>query len=159
MLPQHLVNRHPNLLADGGQEKSEKDPRYNCVAWAAEWDKRRWWQSPPDEPGMYWPDGVLNDGSLRSYIALFESLGYKRCIENNSNLEVFYEKVVIYENWFGFTHVARQKYSGVWWSKMGEDEDVYHDSPDGLKDQNYGTPTHIMKRCCGLLGCVARCLF
>jgi len=109
---------------------------------------------------MHWPDGVLDDGSLLCFIRLFESLGYDDNKDNSSGFEMFYEKVVIYEDIFGqFTHVARQKYSGIWWSKLGEDQDVYHNTPEGLESQHYGKPTRIMKRPCGPIGILLRAFF
>src|SRR5262245_41778411 len=99
MLSPHLATTYPKLRSDGGRETSPKDPRYNCIAWAAAWDTTRWWQPERTEPGMYWPDGVADDGSLQCFIDLFQSLGYSKCAE--SNLEILYEKVAIYENLFG----------------------------------------------------------
>jgi hypothetical protein len=164
MLTPELESNYPNLLSDGGKKKSEKAPKYNCVAWAAKWDKEQWWQPDTFEPGMYWPKGILDDGSLLCFIRLFESLGYKKVesknLEADCKLDVFYEKVIIYENRLGhFTHVARQKYSGTWWSKLGEDEDVYHDTPWGLECQSYGKPLHLMRRPCSAPGILLRAFF
>ena len=151
MLSVELATNYPELSVDGGREKSPKTPRYNCIAWAAEWDDQRWWQPDTDEPGMYWPRGVPDDGSLRCYVELFKSLGYVESDPSNAAFEVLHEKVAIYANFLGhFTHVARQTHSGIWWSKLGENEDVSHGTPRGLEGANYGKVSHIMKRPCGL---------
>ena len=158
MLSPELLASYPNLANDGGDEKSKKNPQYNCIAWAAEWDDQRWWQPEPFEPGMYWPKGVNDDGSFKCFVDLFENLKYRKA--DSADLELFYEKVAIYKNILGrFTHVARQKHSGIWWSKLGEDQDVYHNSPEGLESQKYGKPSVIMKRPCGLIGILARAFF
>jgi len=44
MLSPELAQSYPGLSSDGGKGKSPKDSAYNCVAWAAAWDKKRWWQ-------------------------------------------------------------------------------------------------------------------
>jgi hypothetical protein len=147
MLSPELAQIYPRLAADGGKEKSPKTSKYNCVAWAAAWDKNNWWQPDTFEPGMYWPEGVQRDGTIQCFICLFETLGYHKC--DSSKMEIFYEKVAIYENVFGeFKHVAREKISGVWWSKLGEDQDVYHNTPEGLECSGYGKPKQILKRSC-----------
>jgi hypothetical protein len=158
MLSPELAQTYPRLKADGGKEKSPKTSVYNCVAWAAAWDKTRWWQHDPYESGMYWPDGVSRSGTIGCYIALFESLGYQKC--GSGPMEVLYERVAIYENAAGeFTHVAKEKHSGIWWSKLGEDEDVYHNTPNGLAGTGYGSPNYILRRRCGILGILARVFF
>lgn len=159
MLSSDLEQSYPKLADDGGIEKSPKDSAYNCVAWAAALDKKRWWQPDTFEPGMYWPNGVRNDGSIDCFIELFEKLKYKKTATTDVGFSVFYEKVAIYENIFGFTHVAKENNSGVWWSKLGEDQDIYHNSPQGLEGTKYGSPNHILKRRCDAFGILSRCFF
>lgn len=151
MLSQELRQSYPNLAADGGIEKSPKDSKYNCIAWAAKWDKKNWWQPDTFEPGMYWPKGVRDDGTIDCFIELFEHLKYKRTTKEDIGFEVLHEKVAIYVNTFGhFTHVAKQIDSGIWWSKLGEDEDVHHNTPNGLNCFRYGSPEHILKKRCSI---------
>jgi hypothetical protein len=109
---------------------------------------------------MYWPKGVRDDGSIDCFIELFQKLKYKKINKTDVGLEIFYEKVAIYENIFGhFTHVAKQKCSGIWWSKLGEDQDIYHNTPDGLESSGYGKPEHILKKRCGVFSIIARSFF
>jgi hypothetical protein len=159
MLSPELAQIYPRLAADGGKEKSPKTSKYNCVAWAAAWDKNNWWQPDTFEPGMYWPKGVRDDGSIECFIELFEKLKYKQISKTDVGLDVFYEKVAIYENILGFTHVARQKSSGIWWSKLGEDEDIYHNTPSGLEGARYGSPNYVLRRDCNVLEILMRLFF
>jgi hypothetical protein len=155
MLSPDLASIYPGLTADKGKNKSPKTSVYNCVAWAAAWDKTRWWQPDTYEPGMYWPHGISKDGSIACFISLFESLSYRKC--NSSDMEILFEKVAIYESPSGdFMHVAREINSGTWWSKLGEDEDIFHNSPKGLEGTSYGTAKYFLKRRCGFLNILAR---
>lgn len=158
MLSPELAKRYPKLLSDGGVERSPKTPKYNCIAWAAEWDDQKWWQPDAFEPGMHWPEGVRDDGSILCFLELFQSLGYRTC--ESANFEVFHEKVAIYVNPNGeFTHVARQTDSGTWWSKLGDDEDVYHKTPEGLESKSYGKPKYLMRRRIKPFAILRRCFF
>ena len=158
--------RYPNLRAHGYKVTSEdtinKIVRYNCVALAAE-DQKAWWEpstvnsKPVKKPGRHWPDGIPTDGSLASYIMLFELLGYKKC--ESPKVEIFYEKIALYgypED--AFAHVAYQLYFG-WISKLGEWEDIKHRTLEALESDDYGEVKVFMKRRCALRGFLARAFF
>lgn len=157
MISAELAAMHPNLIADGGKKTSEKDPGYNCIAWAAKRDKKWWWQ-PGGGTGIFWPKGVLDDFTFECFVQLFENFGYVKC--NGYGLEILYERVAIYAHADGeFSHVANQLPSGAWTSKLGPDEDVQHDSPHGLEGQSYGTVKQVLKRRCNLFGVLVRTFF
>lgn len=60
----------PNLNTQNHRITSQRDPSYNCVAWAVE-DSNLWW----DHIGGFWPEGVTRDVSVEAYVELFQRLG------------------------------------------------------------------------------------
>src|SRR5439155_859558 len=121
---EELEGDFPNLRSEGYQLRSPITDRPNCIGWAL-YDYNQYW-----DPGMigvkgyYWPPGVARDDSLESWIKIFEIHGYRIC--ENSELEPDVEKVAIYGSPETKTpeHVARQKKSGVWVSKLGKGADI-----------------------------------
>jgi hypothetical protein len=158
-LPPFKQRLFPNIHSGNHRVTSEetagKRVVYNCVAWAAIADTQKWWEAG-DEPGHYWPSGVLGDGSLLSYEKLFERLGYYRC--NTERRELRYEKVAVYSDADGFTHVAYQLFFG-WTSKLGNWEDIRHKTLSALEGGDYGMVSIIMKRRSGFRGYLARACF
>lgn len=129
--------------------KSPRDPGYNCIAYAVG-DLQNWWDDlgVPDSVrvnGYYWPPGIPNAGTVAGWIKVFEIHGYTAT--DDSSLEPEYEKVAIYGSDIGAEHVARQKASGVWVSKMGKGVDIEH-TLEGLQGDFPGTVIKIMKRKC-----------
>ena len=158
---------YPNLRAHGYTVTSEttenKWIKYNCVALAADGDQTTWWEpstvnsKPVKRPGRYWPDGIDTDGSIESYIKLYELLGYEKCDSGGVNL--LYEKIAIYgypEE--AFSHVCYQLYFG-WISKLGDLEDIRHNTLEALECDNYGHVKVFMRRRCSLRGYFSRALF
>lgn len=133
----------PALQSDGFEIISPATIDYNCIAWAAD-DNGRWWE--PDRFGLkYWPPDVPRDYNIESFISAFETLGYVRC--DDGDLETGHEKIGIYENLLGeFTHVAWQMEDGRWSSKLGDGNDIIHNSVNGLYGEFYGTVNVFMKR-------------
>lgn len=129
----------PNLNAQNHRVTSQKDPSYNCVAWAVE-DSSLWW----DHIGGFWPEGVTRDVSVDAYVELFQRLGFELC--DNANLEPDFEKVALYEKAGEFTHVARLLNSGNWTSKLGALEDIEHSDLESLADGSYGRPLVFLRR-------------
>jgi len=130
----------PHLRPERYEVTSDKSTEYNCVAWAAGKEDDKWW---PYE-GYYWPV-EKRDESKESFVKAFESLGYEVCA--NGELEVGYQKVVIYAGIFSAKHMARQLPSGKWTSKMGEVwEDIQHDSVGDLAGVEYGKPAVFLKK-------------
>ena len=141
----------PFLVRDRYEKTSEETPdlRYNCAAYAAG-DESRWWQplQPDDEEPIwsFWPAGVPHDGTLGSYIKAFELSGFVLC---DPGKEDGFERIALYAHENGlFTHAARQLPSGRWTSKLGDWEDIEHETPQLLEGGRpaYGFVWHYMKR-------------
>jgi len=130
----------PQLTSANHQITSPKTTAYNCVAWAAQ-DTKNWWQ-----PGSYWPTQTdAGNGGLMQLVQLFADLGYRECA--GPEPELGFEKVALYLDAAGFwTHAARQLSNGKWTSKLGELEDIEHDTPDDVAGGAYGTVAGFMKR-------------
>jgi hypothetical protein len=140
-----IESTFPNLRLEGWDISSEIDDGYNCIAFAVH-DTRQFWD--PDMVGVrgyYWPPGIPRDWRVSTLIKLYEIHGFRVC--ENAGLEKGFEKVVIYSTSSdNATHAARQKASGIWTSKLGSDEDIEHETPEGLAETIYGKATVIMKR-------------
>jgi hypothetical protein len=129
--------------------RSPRDPRYNCIAFAVG-DMQNFWDDLglPEAlrpNGYYWPPGEPDAGTIAGWARIFEIHGYTETIDGS--LESEYEKVAIYGSDIGAEHVARQKASGVWVSKMGKGVDIEH-TLEGLEGDFPGTVIKIMKRKC-----------
>jgi hypothetical protein len=134
----------PNLAARGYTITSPTATSYNCIAWAIG-DTKRWWWHTSRGGGSYWPPGVPNEGSLDSYVRLFESHGYESCEDSEPQQE--FEKVAIYLSYDGrVTHAARQNRSGSWTSKLGRGQDIEHGTLDALDGPAYGQAVKFLKR-------------
>lgn len=138
-----LESDFPNLTDDSHEIKSPPARQYNCIAWAAEEDDRWWWPVP--SPFAYWPPGLPRVVTLENFILAFRIRGYEPT--DNAQLEPGFEKVAIYVDDEGTpTHMARQLVSGTWTSKLGQQEDIDHDSLEDLEDGEYGRVAQILRR-------------
>ncbi|MEC4986739.1 MAG: hypothetical protein SAJ37_21125 [Oscillatoria sp. PMC 1068.18] len=133
---------HPNLVSTDYQLTSPDTIDYNCVAWAAEDSDAWWWPDPLDE--SYWPPEVAREETLEAFVNAFQTLGYEIC--ENSALEIGFQKIAIYVSQEKPTHVARQLNNGKWTSKLGSNEDIQHDTIEGLTGERYGQVACVMKR-------------
>ena len=133
----------PNLGQDAYQVSSPATDEYNCFAWAAHVDDR-WWQ-PSDDPRYYWPDNVPRTFTLESFVAVYEREGFEPC---DTHLhESGYERVAIYLTSDGLpSHAARQLPNGRWTSKLGDWQDIEHDSLAALEGDLYGRVSSVMRR-------------
>jgi hypothetical protein len=77
---------------------------------------------------------------------VFYDHGYRET--DDATLEAEYEKVAIYTLKGIPEHVARQKASGVWTSKMGKGHDIEHATLVSLEGATIGNVAKIMKRKC-----------
>ncbi len=136
----------PGLTLTRWQEKSLQDYHYNCIAFAAG-DERNWWE-PSGDPLHYWPPGIPLEYSVQAYKLAYQIFGYREC-EFTDTFEKGYQKIAIFIYRDGIpSHAARQSENGKWLSKLGELEDIEHDSIFALEgdDPNYGKVTAFMKR-------------
>jgi hypothetical protein len=122
---------------------SPRDPQYNCIAYAVG-DLSQFWDQI-NVKGYYWPPGAGSVETLAGWMSIFEMHGYTETTERT--LEIEYEKIAIYESADGPEHVARQKASGLWTSKMGRGVDIEH-ALEALEGDFYGKVVAFMKRKC-----------
>ena len=98
-------------------------------------------------PGIqdyYWPPDVAGVDELRTLIQLYRDAGYEEC--DNGQREDGFKKVAIYVNQEGPQHIARQLESGRWTSKLGDLEDIEHDTLEILEGRFYGKATIFLKK-------------
>ncbi len=108
---------------------SLKTDDYNCVAWSLKID---------DEWIQY-------DLNVEDYINHFSGCGFR--FSENEHFVKGVEKIAIYADYKNqFTHVARQLDNGKWTSKLGDWEDIEHDTLDALSGDFYGKPFIIMEK-------------
>jgi hypothetical protein len=134
----------PNLKPGEWKQSSPRDDGYNCIAFAVH-DARQFWD--PDSIGVkgyYWPPGIPKDFRVSTLIKLYEIHGFTVCA--SADLEETYERIAIYGIDDEGTHAARQLQKGVWTSKLGPEEDIEHQTPEGLESDLYGHVLVIMKR-------------
>ncbi|MGD0970493.1 MAG: hypothetical protein ABSA04_03680 [Desulfobaccales bacterium] len=117
-----LIKIFPGLSHSHLKVTSPEEPRYNCIAFAAEDDQEWWW---PDIDS-YWPPNVPREETISSFIAAFVTLGYTTC--QDENYEDGFIKIAIFVDDNGVpTHAALQLANCKWTSKCGELEDIEHD--------------------------------
>jgi hypothetical protein len=123
-------------------ETSPRDNKYNCAAFAARDEKQKWDPLPPNL--HYWPKNIPRSYAIDSFIQAYATIGFEICADGSLDPEC--EKIVIYANEYGgVEHVARQLKNGKWTSKMGDEEDIVHDTPHNLS-VGYGQPVCYMGR-------------
>jgi len=142
-----LEGAFPGLIDSSYEPTSPKDPSYNCVAFALG-DLKNFWDDV-EVNGYYWPPGVPSD-TLAGWLEVFSIHGYHETDEDG--LEEDFERIAIYGSlktpeYIVPEHVARQKASGTWVSKLGSGKDVEH-TLGGLEGVEYGKVVRIMKRKC-----------
>lgn len=138
----HLEATFPKLTQSGYKKTSPQNPRYNCIAWAAD-DDAFWWE-PRKFPGSYWPPGISMSPTLEAYIEAYAVNGYELC--DGEELEDGFEKVAIFLKGSVPTHAAKQLETGAWTSKLGESFDIQHNALSGVEGDAYGKVAQIMKR-------------
>jgi hypothetical protein len=136
-----LEQTFPNLRASGYRITDPATKRCNCIAWAAG-DPEAWWQ--PGLADAYWPEGIPEEETVQSLVALFQSLGHQVC--DTPELEQDFEKVAIYARGPEYTHAARQLADGGWTSKLGHSVQIEHAALDALTGEAYGLVAQVLKR-------------
>lgn len=136
----------PNITSAAVEVTSPVDGTYNCVAWSACVTNAPWWPSAFEPGPRYWPPGVPEEVTLQAFEAAFETLGFKRC--GNEELEEGVEKIAVFEAtpMFGPAHTSRQLPDGRWASKMGPAWDIVHDTNRQLEGGEYGDVRLVMAR-------------
>lgn len=132
-----------NLKHTIWNKTSEIDPKYNCIAYAA--DVLNKWYWPDNTPLAVWPPNIPKVETLDAFKALYQSIGYTDCADGSCRAG--FDKVAIYANAAGnITHAAVFKSSdGVWKSKLGVSWDIEHEI-NGLDGPYYGSPIAFLER-------------
>jgi hypothetical protein len=136
-----LRQSFPKLTDQNHSISSPASDNYNCVAWAYEVSNKKMWPGARD---YYWPPDVAGGDTLQALIQLYLDAGYEQC--DSGQREDRFKKVAIYVNQEGPQHVARQLESGRWTSKLGDLEDIEHDTLDILEGEDYGKATVFLRK-------------
>ena len=115
--------------------ESRSSDDYNCVSWAINRDDENIF--------LYLPNGTI-DLRLNSYIEYYKSIGFEEA--DNIEPEPGITKIALYAFEDEFQHVARQLEDGRWASKLGEWEDIEHNTLDVLSGNFYGNPVVFLER-------------
>ena len=160
-----FIAEFPKLDSAKWSIKSPWDDDYQCIAWAECYIDRKSWPGS----GYIWPERLPRADPPEAapkdhFIQRFALLGYKPCGLDDS-FEVGYQKVAIYANDQGVTHMARQHLLGRGWlSKPGVMEDILHANLEDIEGDTsklagqYGEVTLVLKRT-WLSALVRLCLF
>lgn len=118
----------PRLTAGSYKVTSERDARYNCIAYAVGDHSHWWWPSrsvaQPGEGHLFWPSSAPLDDSIESFTQAFDTLGFVPC--GDGSLEHGAEKISLYAIAGKVKHAARQTADGKWCSKLGREVDIEH---------------------------------
>ncbi|MBI4284380.1 MAG: hypothetical protein HY670_00560 [Chloroflexi bacterium] len=140
-LPQERRKTFPNLTDNNHSVTSPETDEYNCIAWAYEVSNKWMWPGALD---YYSPYGLTRSDDLAALVQLYLGEGYAKC--EHGEPEEGYKKVAIYVNQEGPQHAALQLESGKWTSKLGDWEDIRHDTLEALEGQEYGKATIFLKK-------------
>jgi len=139
-----IESAFPKIRKEGYKITSRETTDYNCFAWVAG-ETAQWW-SPDSDGGYFWPSDVPKKTEVKAFVTLYERQGgYSPC--SHPGLEKGFEKIAIYANATGdATHVAKQTESGRWSSKLGDWEDIEHNTLAALEGEFYGKAVQFLKR-------------
>jgi hypothetical protein len=140
-----IKKKWPNLTEENARTTSEFCWFYNCLGFAVGDEENWWW--PLKEEGIYWPKETPFINTTPNILKMLnEKFNYFEC--NSGEFEKGYEKIAIYGIEGGYTpkHYAIQSSIGKWKSKLGELEDIEHDTLEALNGFFYGVPIAFAKR-------------
>jgi len=141
-----LEEAFPNLRASGYSITSPPAYVPNCIGWVLRSTDLYWDPTLTGFRGVYyWPPDIPRNDTVDAWVRVFRLFHYSECA--NPDLEDGAEKIAIYGGTDGTAqHVARQLPSGAWTSKLGQDEDIEHQTLDALASEEYGAVIRIMRR-------------
>jgi hypothetical protein len=123
-----IEDQLPELTRTDYEVRSDPTIAYNCFAWAAR-DADHYWDPLMIGEGYFWPLGPPACPNIESYIAAYETQGFRVC--DSPDLEEDKEKIAIFVDGSGDPfHAARQLPSGRWTSKLGDIHDIEHELVD-----------------------------
>ena len=146
---ERLTRLFPNLASSDWHRTSPEDDRYQCIALAACYTDKKWW--PWDHTSFFWPPGFDRlqppESVPVSYFTAMFGRHFGYCVCTSDKFEVGYQKIAIYTNADGVSHMARQHFFGRGWlSKIGDLVDIVHADLGDLEGSEYGTVAKIMRR-------------
>jgi len=133
-----MARNLPRMKPGTFRYTSDDTFKYNCLAFAAG-ETHRWWEPNGED---YWPSQRL-DYSLAACVEAFAAHGFESC--DNGDVELGFEKIVLFAKENQYKHAARLVGPGRWTSKLGEYEDIEH-SLDEMNGGEYGSVAVFMKR-------------
>ena len=147
-----MLHEFPNLANSNWFIKSPYNDKYRCITWAAcstdrlMWPHRDYWWFP----GL--PLAAIDvEAPVEYFVQGFKLLGYEQC--ESRAFEFGYQKVAIYANDLGATHMARQHFWGRGWlSKPGKLEDILHHQLEDVEGNmsrsagEYGRVAQVLRR-------------
>jgi hypothetical protein len=141
-------NIHPSNFTCSSDRTEDQAVKYNCIAWAVETSKNRWWW-PLKLGGYHWPKGLPyelpNKETIDNFVAAFATMNFVECPD--ASFEDGFEKIALYVDAKGVPkHAARLLPSGSWTSKLGDWEDIEHPSLDVMEGPGYGEAKKFFKR-------------
>jgi hypothetical protein len=144
---EHFGNIRPDNFKCSSDPTRDIDDKYNCIAWALGKKDSWWW--PLKKFGYHWPKNLssepFNKETVENFIKAFETERFERC--ENGLFENGFEKVAIYVNHLNVPkHAARSLPDGTWTSKMGDDEDIEHETLEALEGKGFGTAKFFLRR-------------
>lgn len=133
----------PRLKGTNWRITSRSARRYNCIAWAAGDNRRRW----DIGKGSYWPKGAILDYCFSCLVNAYIAEGFSVCTtEEGRAFDDKFDTVVLYESSGYWEHAAKLLKSGMWSSKLGDFEDIEHPTPESVGGTDYGEPLLYMRR-------------
>lgn len=138
-----LEKAFANLSSVSWSITSKSTRKYNCLAWAVGETHRRW----DTCKGAYWPESVPQRQGIAYLVAAYRTVGFEVCNETDGKTpDPQYDKIVLYELNTNGEHAAKLLDTGHWSSKLGDDVDIEHATPEALSGPIYGQPLVYMKR-------------
>lgn len=145
-----IISAFPKLAEDNNFKiTSKKTPIYNCIAWAYGTENRWMWPNTGKYnyiDGLhFWPNDTIIDENVDNFIEAFRLKGYEICEDCTFNSN--YRKIALYvmPDTKICTHAARELRNGFWTSKLGDKNDIQHESPYTIEGALYGVVYCIMK--------------
>src|ERR1700683_2825441 len=140
-------NVRPDNFKCSSDSTEDVEEKYNCIAWAVGKKDAFWW--PRQLGGYHWPVNrprePLNRETIKNFEDAFLTEGFIRC--SDGKWEDGFEKLALYVNDSDIPkHAARLLPNGAWTSKMGDSEDIEHDTVHVVEGDLYGKAKVFFKR-------------
>lgn len=105
-------------------------------------DVKNWWE-PPRQFGHYWPPGFPQDVTVETAVAIIKCHGYT--IDCGLSTRPERESIAIYAAGGEWTHFASFS-NGVWFSKLGDGNDIRHKELREPEGDLYGRVVRVLGR-------------